>query len=284
MSTSEFDRVSADIPLWGWLSGANARRDRAEDRERELRQQRLWERLGSDSPTVDQLAPEYRGEGTADEYGDLMGGASAFEDAGPLAEQRYSMDALRRLYESGGYTEADRAQARAARSAMAQQVGGMNRAALAQLEARGGGGGGAALAAQLGGSQALANAGSQADAAMQGQAMQRAMMALQGYQSGGQFMAQQDAARRSALDDFNARNTDWRRGRESRNTAWSNQSSDARANAYQQNWRNRADALAGQQGNYAGGMGAAQANRNRQDNSDQAAAAGVGTLITSLLG
>ncbi len=43
---SDFDQVSADIPIWGWLSGAQARQDsamNAYDRQRALE---TWRGIG----------------------------------------------------------------------------------------------------------------------------------------------------------------------------------------------------------------------------------------------
>lgn len=280
---SDFDEGSADIPLWGWLTGATARRDAARAEAERARQERLWAGLAEDAPTADDLTPEYALEGREDEYGDLFGGPSQFEGAGALDEQQYAMDALRQLHEGGGYTDADMAAQRAARAAQAQQVGSMNRAALAQMEARGGGGGGASLAAQLAGGQALANATVQSDAAFQQSAMQRALQALQGYQAGGNVLAQQDMQRRAALDAFNQQQTDWRRGRQSRNTGWQNQQQDADVRGRQQAWDNQANALAGRTGQWAGADAGRRADQQRQDEASAQGANVLGTIISGIL-
>ncbi len=280
--TSDFDQVSSDIPIWGWLSGAQARRDAARNAYDQTRAIQTWRDIGR-GPSVDELTPEYRGEGTVDEYGNLIGDPSQLEGFGASGDQTASLAALRSLYESGGYTDADRAAQQAARSAQAQQVGGMNRAALAQMEARGLGGSGAALAAQLGGSQSLANANQQSDAQLAIGAQARAMQALQGWQGGANTMQAQELARRNALDSFNQGNTDWRRGREERNTGTANRQQDANTNARQQGYENSMNWAAGMTNQYAGSQSGRRQDAQRQDEANQAAAAGLGTLITELL-
>lgn len=280
---SDFDDVSADIPVWGWLSGASARRDAARNASDRERAEQAWRSLGAVDPTVDELTSHYVLEGGRDEYGDLLGGPSALANMGPHSEdQGAALRALRGLYESGGYTDADMAASRAMRAQQAQALGSANQAALQQMQARGMGGSGAEFAARMQGSQAMAGANSQADAALQMTAMQRALGALQGYGSLATTMRDQEMQRRSALDAFNQGNMDWRRGRESRNTAYTNRGEDSRAAAEQQRYSNSERKIAGLTGQYSAGESGRQFDTNRRDEADERGAAAIGSLITTI--
>ncbi len=280
---SDFDSASADIPIWGWLSGANARVDRERNELDRSQAQRAWQDLMGGAPSAEDLTPTYGLEGTSDAYGDLLGGPSQLEGFGPSGDQTAALAALRSMYESGGYTDADRAAQNAARSAQAQQVGAMNRAALSQMEARGMGGSGAALASQLAGSQARANATQQSDASLQPAAMQRALQALQGYGALGTAVQGQELQRRNALDAFNQSNMDWRRGRETRNTAWGNRQQDADTQGRQQAYENRANATAGLTNQWSGNQSSRRQDAQRQDQADQAGAGAIAGIIEELL-
>tara|TARA_Y100001938_G_C8085590_1_gene431754 strand:- start:1423 stop:2589 length:1167 start_codon:yes stop_codon:yes gene_type:complete len=227
----------------------------------------IWRRQRELAPGVDELAWEAAQEGTEDEfgsllsskmdeYGDLLGGPSEFDRASSSeAAQQRALDEMMGLYESGGWTDADRNRQAANRQMVAQQMGAANQAALQQARARGMTGSGALLAQQAGNAQGMANAQMMQDAQMQQAAMGRALNALGAYQSGAGQMRNQDQARRAALDEFNRANMDWRRdrsqgdtawrrGREERNTAARSQTAENRANAAQQHWKNQFDANA----------------------------------------
>ncbi len=281
MAVSTFDEVSADIPIWGWLSGASGRKTADQNEADRNMARSTWRQLG-EGPSVEDLTQQYSGEGDTDEYGNLIGGPSELEGLGPNEDQQAALAALRGLYEQGGYTSADRMAQNAARSQNAQQVGSMNQAALRGLEARGGGGSGAALAAQLGGSQALANANTQSDAAIQQAAMQRALQAMQGAGSLSTSMQSQELARRGALDNFNQNQLDWRRGRETRNTNTSNRQQDANVNAQQQQYGNRMDWAAGMTGQYSGAQDDRRNDLQMRNEQDEAGADLIGTIIGAL--
>lgn len=278
---SEFDSASADIPIWGWLSGASGRKTAAMNEADRNRASRIWRELG-EGPSVDALTSHYQLEGSTDEYGDLMGGPSELEGFGNSEDQRAALAALRNLYESGGYTSQDRGVMEASRSANAQQVGSMNQAALRNLEARGGGGSGAALAAQMSGSQALANANAQGDAQVQQAAMMRALQAMQGAGSQANAMQGQELSRRSALDAFNQQNMDWRRDRSQRNTAITNRGEDSRANAEQQRRQNQYQHAAGATGQYSNDQGNRLNDLRARNEQDEAGADFIGTILSSL--
>lgn len=278
---SDFDEGSADIPIWGWLSGATARRDAAANREDQESAERAW-MLGL--PSVDELTPDYALEGGRDEFGSLEGDPSAIRFGGiNEGEQAATMRALRDMYEGGGYTAADMGASRAMRGQQAQALGSANAATLQQMQARGMGGSGAELAARMGGAEAMAGANSQADAGLQMAAMERALAAMQGHGAMATAARSQDLERENALDAFNRGNMDWRRGREERNTGWANRFQDARASAHQQDAENRMNRAAGQTQQYQGAQSNRRADGSRQAQSDQAAAGALGTIISEIL-
>ncbi len=216
------------------------------------RDRHYWMNLDRTAPTVGELTPDYSLEADEDAFGSLLMGPSELEDYRVRSDgyQDAALEALRQLSASGGYTDADRTMSadlrRAAAMERGQMLRGANEAALQQSYARGMGGGGAELASRLAGSQAMAQgqAGYDAsvNAATQQAAMQRALAAMQGMGSLGtqrqSNLAQQEMARRGALDNYNQANMDWRRGREQRNTGIANQQARDRADAYQQRFQN----------------------------------------------
>jgi hypothetical protein len=233
------------VPGLGWLTGASDAVARSEQESAAERDRQVWRDLAASAPSVDQLTPETYLESTGDEYGNLLGGPSAMAGLRPSRDQMASLSALRSLYERGGYTQADENMSRALQDSRAQQMGAANRAALQQMQARGMGGSGAELAAQMGAADSMVGANSMNDAQLQMAAMQRAQQALQGWQSGTNTLQEQEMARRQALDSFNQQNMDWRRGRESRNTAYMTRGGEGRARAHQQAYENRAGAAGG---------------------------------------
>lgn len=279
---SDFDRDSADIPIWGWLSGAQARRDAATGDAENRRMQSIWERLSNDQPSAMDLTPEYSLEGTMDAYGDLLGGESELGGFAPTRAQS-ALDQFGQIMEGGGYTDADRATQQATRASQAQWLGSQNAAAMQQAQARGMGGGGQELAARLSAGQA-ANMGNVAgDAAMQQSAMQRLMGATAGYGQLGMGMDAQEMSRRNALDDFNQRRLDWRRGREERNTGWANRQSDAGVSARQTAYQNRERQAAGTTGQYQAGAQERMFGQQRQDQANQAGGNVIGSIISEIL-
>lgn len=279
---SDADRALAQFPIVGAQKAAEIAA--AEAAWEADKNQQTWERLAQTAPSVQELTPDYLFEAGSDEYGDLMGPGSTLEGYGSSADQQAAQAALMNLYNSGGYTAQDTAAREQMRRVSAgqrgQQLRGANEAALQQSYARGQGGGGAELAARLSGSQAMiqgqAMGDSASEAAFQQAAQARALQALQAHQSGANTMQSQELSRRGALDAYNQQRTDWRRGRETRNTGWANREADARSTAYQQAYGNRERAVAGRDSQYSTdssnrAAGNAAAERAR---SEQAAAAG----------
>lgn len=267
---SDFDEASADIPIWGWLSGASARRDAERNRQDQLDAQRAWRELTGIAPSADDLTSNYYFEGDTDEYGDLIGGPSAFAGEGA------ALRAMRELAQTGGLSDADRGMAQAMRAQQAQALGSANAAAMQQMQARGMGGSGAELAMRMGASEAMNYGNSQADAALQQAAMMRQLGALQGWNQGEQN-------RRAALDNFNQANNDWRRGREARNTASANRGVDSRAQANQTVYENAERRAAGETNQYQSSQSNRRLDAARQDEANQAGANAIGTIISEIL-
>jgi len=281
---TDFDETSADIPIWGWLSGAGARRDAALNRRDQRRAEDVWSNLAGTSPTVDDLSTDYRHEVRHDEYGDLLGERSHFDEATEAnAGQLRALEQLQALSD-GGYTDADRAAMRQSRLDNAQAVGSQSLAAAQQMQARGMGGGGAELAARMGGGQALANANARSDASMMASTQQRALQALQ---ASGQLSGQiygQDMNRRSALDDYNQRQMDWRRQRQERNNAWHNRGRESTSQANQTAYENRERQAAGATGQYQAGQSNRRLDAQRQDQADANATGIIGSVLDKALG
>ena len=228
-----------------WLGLSDQEKEHLE-RRRQQYHDALWRRLRDQAPGVDELAWESEEERTKDFWGSLLGDPSRFEDESVERQlQVHALNEMARLYNEGGYTDADRAMQAANRQMVGQQMGAANQAALQQARARGMTGSGALLAQQGANTQGMANAQMMQDAQMQQAAMQRALSALGAFQEGSNVMREQEQARRSALDDFNRGNMDWRRERETRNTEARSKTNENRANAAQQGWENRAQATQG---------------------------------------
>jgi hypothetical protein len=260
------------IPFDLFGSGSRIQQRKQDERDRENRYQ--IHSLINEGPTAEDLSVDYDQLGTTDEYGGLLGDGSMIQRYDEhLPETRR---ALQRLIEGGGYTSADRAAQNAAMAQNAQQVGSMNQAALRSQYARGMGGSGAELAAQLSGSQGLASANAQQQAQIQQAAMQRLM---QGYGMQAQ-MSQVDLQRQQALDDYNQRQLDWRRGRSATNTGLANQSKESTAAARQTAYGNRERGTAMLSGQYQNeNQGAQQQYQNRNQSS-----AALGNFISGLVG
>jgi hypothetical protein len=254
-----------------WISGAGAAKDAAENKRKQRLAESVWTRRFG-GPDVDDLTADYVGEATSDEFGSLLGGPSEFSTEGGYtaaesgaADQRAAMDALRGMYETGGYTQADEMASRAMRDQQARQMGSANAAALQNMQARGMGGSGAELGMRMQAGEAMAGANAQTDASLQQAAMQRALQALQGYGAQSNAVAGADMQRRQALDSYNQSNTDWRRGREGRNTNWANESESSRVAAEQSRQEMDERAAAGLTGQYQAAQSNTRADRAMQD-------------------
>jgi hypothetical protein len=252
---SDSDEQLANVPIVGWLTGADARYQGAQAEQRRRANEHAIRNLMEGVASADEAYTE----STSDEYGDLRGGPSAFAGGDDATSAMYQ------LYRDGGYTSADRAQRRLASMERGQQLRGANEAALQQMQARGIGGGGAEMAARLTASQSMNQGQAMSDAATQIAAMNRGMTALQGAQQG-------EFARRSAIDSYNNRTMDWRRGREQRTT-------DTRNQARQQEHENRERGVALLTNQYGGADASRRADQQRQDEANESLTGAIAELV-----
>lgn len=146
--------------------------------------------------------------------------AGAAADPAAMAAQQDALSALQDIYQQGGMTAADFARQQEAQRSTSQYMRGQREAALQQAQMSGMGGGAGQLASALSAQQGGAQAQSSADAQMLVEAQNRALQAMGAtgqLASGirGQSFGE-DITRRSALDERNRYNIDWRRetGRE----------------------------------------------------------------------
>lgn len=203
---SDFDRTSADIPLWGDLSGARGRLARSEADREAARRAAILGDLAEFMPTEDELSVEYGNE-------DMIG---------PGADSLRARDAFAEWSE-GGFTDADRAMMDESRRRAGMTARADREASLSALEARGMGGSGASLAASLAAGEGAADRGASMDASMMGAAQQRQYNAT------------------GALAEFGAREDDYSRGREGRNTDRENRTRESAAEAAQRAHENRSE-------------------------------------------
>lgn len=289
---NDWDKFWAYVPIFG--DEARNKQARLDQQSKYEDAQNLIRQLMASAPTAGDLTPEYYQEAGADEYGDMLGGPSALESMNPAGsdQQVAAMSALMHLYNTGGYTDADRRMAaeqrRAAAMQLGQQLRGANEATLQQMGARGMGGSGAELAARLAGSQAMAQSQAGYDAnvnaAMMQSAQQRALEALSGYGNMAGQVASQDLQRRQALDAYNQTNLDWRRQREARNTQTANQQQDARVAARQTAYQNREHQAALGTNQYNQGAQTSLQQQQLQQQQANQYAQMIGTVATTLAG
>lgn len=285
-NVSDFDAASADIPIWGWLSGAQARRDAANAENEADRMEAGWDALSDYMPTPDDLAVDYE----QSEYAEgptrsELGNAQA--DANAIGQQRYAMDALRGIVDEGGLTQADRARMQLGEMEVGRSMRASREADLAAMQARGMGGSGAEMASVLGAQQAGADGLFSRDAEMQIEAQRRrdaAISALGGMAGDVRGQSFDEAATRgSATDDLNRWNTERRQGWYEDNTDRRNQSRESRSAARQQSYENRERQQAGKTNQWNSASAGRRADQARQDASNQAAAGVVGTLFEEIL-
>lgn len=283
----EFSEGTADIPLLGWLFGSQARRDAARGEGEADRNRAYWEDLAGSAPSADDLAVDYEQEGDIAYQGDMREGvAGAYGGGFGEAAQRRALAQMERLYQEGGLTGADRAMMDSVRRAQEQAARGQREAIVQQANARGMGGSGTSLLAQMQGSDAAQSRAADFDAQMAQAAQQRAFQAMQASAGlGGQMRGQgfdEDVTRRSAIDDFNQRQTEYARGREHTNVGLRNRSRESRRDANQQAYENRTSATSGMTGQYGADQSRRQWDQRRQDETNQAGASALGTILTEV--
>lgn len=234
-----------------WLldPGRNERREAMDNQENATR---LWLDLMRNSPGA--------------EYLDVNPGYSAAQslsgDAAYQAGGEAQMRALRQMQgiaEGGGYTQLERDQIAQAQRQAAQYEQAQRAAQMQALQARGMGGSGAEIAMRAQAQQSGANQARQGATQIATAAQQRALQAMQNQAQIGQGVQQTRERRASAIDEFNRANAQ------------------GTAQARQQAYLNRANALAGATGQYNTNAGNAIADANRQAQQTQG-------LITSIIG
>ena len=171
---SQFDQGSADIPIWGWLTGATARRDQA-------RQQAA--------------ANANRG------YFDALNPPSADQLMGSDTSRAAQMSALNNLgqWTSGQLTRADRQGLESIRGRDMQASGAQQRGLMQEAQARGVGGSGLDYATRQQAAQAGQQQASDAESQMLNSAQQRALGATTAIgQLGSQMRGQDQSAQQAA--------------------------------------------------------------------------------------
>ena len=226
----------------GDAGGSNARQAARRAARREYDRQAYIDQAESYLPSADDLWVQYEESEYVGPEGELQSGDAA-------ASQEYidAQDmALRQMQDvaaQGGLTAADRARMALSRQEIGRDVRAQREADQSALAARGMSGSGQGVASMLAGQQYGAQALSSADYEMQIAAQQRALQAMQ---QSGAMAAQargasfdEDAYRRSAIDDFNRWNTEYRRGWNEDNTDRRNQTRESRRDSRQQTYENR---------------------------------------------
>jgi hypothetical protein len=276
-SASSFDEGSADIPIWGWLSGAQARRDSARAQSEADRIASGWDALSDFMPTPDDLAVDYAHDPGV-EAGWTPERAEA--DAGAIDAQRSALAGLDDIYSSGGITDADRARMQLGEMEVGRQMRASREADLAALQARGMGGSGAEMASMLSAQQSGADGLFARDAEIQSRAQDRAMDALSGMGSlGGQMRGQsfdESAWNAQQGNDYNRWNTDYDRERSRWNTQQTNRSRESMRDARQTSYENHERQQAGRTGQWSQASSGARQDQRRQD---EANATSTGTVV-----
>lgn len=281
-SVSDFDRDSADIPIWGWLSGAAGRRDAANAADAEARNRGIWSDLANYAPTANDLAVDYGQEGhVAGPKQVHMAGATG--DAAAMEAERRALSGFEDIYRNGGMTAGDRARMQQGEAEMGRAMRSQRDADMASLRARGMGGSGAAVASMMGAQQGGADMLASREQQMQIAAQDRAMQALGAAgQMSGRMRAsgwEEDTTRRGALDDFNRWNTDYERGREGRNQAWRGKTGESRSQARQQAYSNREQQAAGMTNQYATDTSRRQNEGQRDDDRNAGIMGALGEIL-----
>lgn len=274
---SEVDSTLADIPLLGWLSGSTARRDAANNHNESLRNREYWDQLTDYMPSADDLSVDYASE----DY--VPGGESrwATESEADQRGTRGIGDALEHMTEwaRGGFTDADRSMMDETRRTEDIRSRGDREAALSAMEARGMSGSGMGLMARMGADEAGAARTSAMNATMMGAAQQRQMDAARAMGSLGSTLSESDDRRASALDAWNAREADYGRGLENRNTDRENRGRESRSTANQSAYENRERAVAGATNQYSTDASGRRADAAREDDRNAGLFDALGELL-----
>lgn len=279
---SDADEVLADIPIVNWLTGASSRRDAARGESEAARNRAYWDQLTDYMPTADDLAVDYAMEDF------VPGGESEWAsisetDAEGMGSMRDALGAFRE-FARGGLTDTDRAMMDEASRGEAMRARADREAAMSAAEARGMGGSGTALMARMGSDEAAHARALGMHTDMLAAAQQRQYDATRAMADMGRGLTEADDRKASALDAWNARESDYARDLEGRNTERENRSRESRSDANQSAYENRERAVSGATGQYSTDVSRRGAAGRREDEQNQAGAGAIGALITELVG
>lgn len=275
-----------------WRSKSSADNMSAEDRMRRYEAQILDEghmggltperEFGYQQATIDDLLgyiPSNKDLEVNYEHEDVHGYLpqdSAFSDLDPHAfkSQRQALSAMEDVYRSGGLTQGDAARLQQAQQETGQWLAAQRAAQQSQAQARGVGGSGLEMAGGLTSTQQGAQSLGARDLAMQVQAQNRALQAMQGAGDIAGRARDQDMTAASALDSFNMDVAKERRGAAERNVDRSNQTRESRrdANKYRYEARERGTAM--RFGQYSGTSAP-----DRRSEEEQSTGDAIGGLI-----
>lgn len=275
----DHDDVAQHIPLYG--DGAKARIAAEEARREEYRNRAYWEGLAEHMPGADDLAVNYA---TEDE---IAGGPSEWNRGMDNRGDEAMNDALSFFRETarGGFSDTDRAMMDENRRRETMTARADREAAMSALEARGMAGSGMDLVSRMSADEAAASRNASSNVSMLAAAQQRQSDAMRSLAETGSAAsgAARDAwsRRASGLDAWNARETDYRRGLEGRNTGHENASRESRSRANQQEYDNRERAVAGVTNQYSTDSSRRNAEADRAQQSDDETAGLIAGLMTS---
>lgn len=245
--------------------------------DEELTAERLWlhgqavaQGLGERIPSIDDLSYD----ATLEDVGAYLPDESRLEGLDPAtrAAQMRALGAMEEVYSTGGMTPADVARQRLAQQQTGGWLASQRAANVAQAQARGVGGSGLEIAGGLAASQQGAQTLGARDLAMQVQAQNRALQAMQ--QAGGfaGMVRSSDMGEASAIDNFNMSVARDKRSATTRNVNRQNQESQARTNAYRDRYGMHAGVASMRSGQYQASQQAQQANQAQQSSDAETAA------------
>jgi hypothetical protein len=270
----EADAVLSRIPILG--GGSRAAIAAAEGRREEGRNREYWDQLTNYMPSADDLSVDYANEdyvpGSESEWAQEMHGTGSIEDALAAMEG----------WSRGGLTDTDRAMMGETGRTEGIRSRGDREAAISAMEARGIGGGGMDLMARMGADEAGAGRTAARDTSMMAAAQQRQYNATEAMGSLGSALDASEGRRASALYSWTARDEDYRRGLEGRNTERENRGRESRSTGAQQAYENRERATAGATNQYSTDVGRRAGEGRRADENDDRTAGLIGGILESL--
>lgn len=276
----DHDLIAQNIPLYEAVSGATERNRREEARREAAENRAVWDNLVGYMPTADDLSVEYGGE-------DYIGGGESEwanlsqEDQDARAAMSDALTAMEGWAE-GGLTDTDRAMMDEVSREERMRARGDREAALAAMEARGMAGGGADLVSRMSADEAAAGRAASRGTSMMAAAQARQMDAARAMADVGRSLGESDDRRTSALDTWSARETDYARGREGRNTERENRTRESAADAAQRVYENRERAAAGRTNQYSTDVGARERSYDRSEEDSAQATSFIGGILSSI--